>query len=206
MKLRTDLHLARKAYHTIGVLIITALYQVLTRDQGLLTLGIAMAIVIPLDFIRLKIPQLNRLVFSTMGLFLRKEEATRVSGMTHLLVGAFAIIVFFPHPIATLSFLYLAFGDPIASLVGVLYGKDKLLPNKSFQGTLAAFVVCTVLTVIYLNLIGVMSERLLLVSLVGGLIGCVSELITLGRLDDNFTIPAISAPLLWLVFWFFGGF
>lgn len=206
LKVRTDLHLARKAYHTFGVLIIVALYQALTREQGIMALGIAMAIVIPLDFLRLRVSKLNRLIFNLLGTFLRREEATRLSGMTHLFIGAFVIIVLFPKHVATLSFLYLAFGDPIASAIGVMYGKDKILPNKSLQGTLAAFVVCALISLVYFNVTGIMHERLVLVTVIGGVIGALSELVTLGKLDDNFTIPVLGASLLWLMFRFFGGF
>lgn len=171
-----------------------------------MALGIAMAIVIPLDFLRLRVSKLNRLIFNLLGTFLRREEATRLSGMTHLFIGAFVIIVLFPKHVATLSFLYLAFGDPIASAIGVMYGKDKILPNKSLQGTLAAFVVCALISLVYFNVTGIMHERLVLVTVIGGVIGALSELVTLGKLDDNFTIPVLGASLLWLMFRFFGGF
>jgi len=50
-----------------------------------------------------------------------------------------------------------------------------------------------------------MVERLLMASLIAGLIGAVSELLPIGKLDDNFTFPVVSGTLLWMMFLLFGG-
>ena len=51
-----------------------------------------------------------------------------------------------------------------------------------------------------------MTERLFLVSMVSGLIGAFSELIPIGKLDDNFSFPILTAILLYGTFILFGGF
>lgn len=206
LKIRSDLHLARKAYHVLGVLLIYWLYQELTRQQALTALVVACSFVTSMDLIRLRVPRLNRLAFTLFGLFLRREEASRVSGMTSLLLGVLFVVYVFPPEIANLSILFLAFGDPFASTIGVIYGKDKILPNKSLQGFLGAFLICTVVSVVYFQLTHLLFERWILASLVAGLIGAMSELVAVGRLDDNLSIPVVSGGLLWLMFWFLGGF
>jgi dolichol kinase len=206
LKIRSDLHLARKLYHTLGVLLIFWLYQILTREQGLILLGSTTVVVAALDFIRLRSSQLNRFMFNTFGLFLRRDEATRMSGMSSLLFGVLVIVFFLPHEVANLAILFLAFGDPFASAIGVIYGKDKILPNKSLQGFLGAFAICAVTSVLYFNFTHLLMERWILASLLGGLIGALSELIAVGRLDDNLSIPVVSGGLLWAMFWFLGGF
>jgi dolichol kinase len=198
--------LARKAYHILGVLLIFWLYQELTRTQSLTALAIAVTIVTSVDLIRLRVPRVNRLAFNLFGPFLRREEASRVSGMTSLLFGVLFVVYVLPPEIANLSILFLAFGDPIASTIGVIYGKDKILPNKSLQGFLGAFLVCTIVSVVYFQLTHLLFERWILASLVAGLIGASSELVAVGRLDDNLSIPVVSGGLLWLTFWFLGGF
>jgi len=100
--------------------------------------------------------------------------------------------------------LYLAFADPIASIVGIRYGKDKIFGHKSLQGSFAAFTVCAFLTFFFLNYNGMMLDRAVIVSLLGGLIGCLAEAVPIGQLDDNFTIPVLSAAGLWTVFSIFG--
>lgn len=206
LKARTELHLARKAYHFFGVLIIVALYQTLTREQGVIAICSFTAFFLAIDFLRLRIPTLNRFVYTTLGPFLRKEEARGLSGMAFLMGGALIIIVFFPKHVTMLSFLFLAMGDPISSIVGVRYGKDKILGNKSLQGTLAGFLVCTMISAIYFQTTGIMADRWILASLVGGTIGAFSELVPVWKMDDNFTIPVMSAILLYGMFMLFGGF
>ena len=49
VKVRSDLHLVRKAYHFFGVLVIIGLYQLLTREQGLITISIASPLVLIID-------------------------------------------------------------------------------------------------------------------------------------------------------------
>lgn len=206
VKVRSDLHLARKAYHFFGVLIIIGLYQILTRHQAVIAITVAASLLVTLDFLRLRNRSLNRVTYQLFAPFLRKEEFNKFSGMAYLLSGAFFVVVFFPKPVGLLAFLFLAIGDPISSIVGVLYGKDKIVGNKSLQGSMAGFLACTFTAALYFQFLGIMTDRIILVSLIGGFIGALSELIPVGKLDDNFTIPVISASLLWLMFLFFGGF
>ena len=100
----------------------------------------------------------------------------------------------------------LAFGDPISSIVGVLYGKDKILGNKSLQGTMAGFAICTIVAGLFYYSKGLMLERIVLVSILSGLIGAISELIPVGKMDDNFSFPILAAAMLYILFLLFGGF
>lgn len=206
VKLRNDLHLARKAYHFTGVMILVALYQILDRPTGLAILSVCTLTLLILDFIRLRVPHLNQLTLKFFQPFLRREEQARLSGMSHLLTGALIVVTFFPKSIGILAFLFLAVGDPISSIVGVRFGKDKILPNKSLQGTMAGFFVCSFIAALYFSAMGLMIDRLILVSLIAGIIGAASELLSFWKLDDNFTIPVFSAIMLWVLFYFFGGF
>jgi dolichol kinase len=51
-----------------------------------------------------------------------------------------------------------------------------------------------------------MVERIVLVSILGGLIGAASELIQLRKFDDNMTFPIFAAFGLYVLFVVFGGF
>lgn len=206
LKIRTDLHLARKIFHALGVMLIFWLYQILTRDQGIMALVVATSLVLALDISRLRWPKLNRLTFTWFGFLLRRDEATKISGISSLLLGVLLIVFLLPSQVTNLAILYLAFGDPFASAIGVVYGKDKILPNKSLQGFLGAFAICTVISLIYFHVTHILMERWLLGALIGGLIGALSELVAVRKLDDNFSIPVVSGALLWIMFWFLGGF
>lgn len=116
------------------------------------------------------------------------------------------LLAFADRHILILSLLFLAFGDPIASFIGLRYGRDRIMANKTLQGTLAAFFVCMVTAGVYYYLNGIMTERLFIVAPVSGLIGAFAELIPIGKLDDNLTFPVLSALGLSLLFFLYGGF
>ena len=164
---------------------------------------VASLFIIPLDILRKKSPGLNRATLRIFGSIMRTHERDSVSGMTYLYLGCMGLLVFRDHHIITLTLLFLAFGDPIASFFGIRFGKDLIIGRKTLQGTMAAFVVCALITGVYCYLNNVMTERLLIVAPVGGLIGAVAELAPIGKLDDNLTFPIISAVLLTALFFVF---
>jgi diacylglycerol kinase (CTP) len=206
LKNRSDIHLARKLWHVTGVMTVIVLYHNLDRQVSVLAACLAALVVITLDILRQKIPELNRTLTFMFGPFMRDSEKNNMAAMSYLLFGVFAIVLLFPPKVATLSFLFLCFGDPIASFFGIHFGKDKLIGNKSLQGSMAAFVCCTIISFIFFWSKGIMLERIVLVSLLAGLIGSVSELIPIGKIDDNLSFPLLSSILLYGLFYVFGGF
>lgn len=202
---RSDVHLARRLWHVGGVLLVTALYLNFSRNDSIKIAAVMTFLFVSLDLLRQSLPGLNKALTAIFGPFMRQHERDSIAGTTYLMLGVFIVIYFFPREVVTLSLLFLAFADPLASYVGIRHGRDKIIGSKSFQGSLAAFVICTILAASYFFLNGLMIERLLIVSLLAGLIGALSELIPIGRLDDNFTFPVLSASLLWALISLFGG-
>jgi dolichol kinase len=105
----------------------------------------------------------------------------------------------FPKPVAVLSILFLAIGDPVASTVGTLYkGRSvKIFHGKSLHGTGAGFIACMVLTWAFLRFTGMQGLDLIRLSLLGGFAGAFAEVLPLD-IDDNFTVPVISGFILWI--------
>jgi len=204
LKNRSDIHWARKIWHMATVFAIFAVYQSVTPTTALVLLAIAYVVCIPFDFLRLRYPQLNQFALVIMGPLMRTHEARQTAGTTYLLTGVCVIAVLFPKPIVALSILFLAFADPLASYVGIRYGKDKIMGHKTIQGFLAAFAVCTILAFVYLWSHEVGLSRRLVVSFIAGITGAVAELIPVGKLDDNLTMPILSATGLWMIFHLFG--
>lgn len=200
LKVRSDLHLARRIYHMIGAGFIAALYYFMPRKEMLILFIGFTILCITVDFVRLKSKKLNDKLLATFGSFIRKSEVNGLTGMTYLTIGVTAIAVIFPKEIVTLSLLMLAVGDPISSIFGILYGKDVLVGKKTLQGTLAGFIACVLVSIIYFTTTGQMQERIILAGLIAGLIGAISELTPVFGLDDNFTFPILSACLLWVQF------
>jgi len=204
LKKRSDLHLARKVWHIGGVSLIAAVYAILPHTVSVSLLAVAWVVFVPMDFARLKYPHLNKYMLGIFRPIMRQTELHKLAGTTYLLTGLLLVTLFFPSPIVLLTMFFLAFADPIASYFGIMYGKDKILREKSLQGFLAAFVVCSLLTFAFLNSYELFAERMVLISLLGGLIGALAELIPIGKLDDNLTLPVLSAVSLWGLFSLFG--
>lgn len=202
---RDDLHLARRLWHFTGVMAMVVLYFSLTRSQAIRVALEASALWVTLDFLRLQFPQLNSVLTKLFQPVMRESEKNHLAGSTYMFLGVTLIVCLYPREVVLLSLLFLGVADPIASTVGIRFGRDKLIGNKTLQGSLAAFFACLIISVVYLMAMRLMTERLVIVAILSALIGAISELIPVGKLDDNFTFPVISATLLTLVFELFGG-
>ena len=204
-KNRSDLHVARKIWHMSAVFLIFSLWTVLPFWLSLTLLILSWLMFIPVDLLRHKNPALNRQLLKTLRPIMRGSEVHKLAGTSYLLTGVLVITLFFNSAVVSLSLLFLAFADPIASFVGIKYGKDKIFGHKSVQGFMAAFLVCAGLTFLFLTYNRI-SEHLLIVSLLSGLVGALSELIPIAKLDDNFSMPVLSSVGLTILFYFFGFF
>lgn len=203
-KQRDDIHLARRLWHFLGVLFIFALYWFVSPTQAIwLSVGFSI-FMIGFDWARLRNPRLGRLFQWIFGPVLRESERKKFAASTGMMAGVTVIICLFPKPVVLLSLLFLAFADPLASYFGIRYGKDKLIGNKSLQGTMAAFAACFLLAWGYFSYMDLMTERRFIACLLAGLIGALSELVPIWKLDDNFVFPVLSAVLLTGLYYVFG--
>ncbi|PIT99956.1 MAG: hypothetical protein COT74_07505 [Bdellovibrionales bacterium CG10_big_fil_rev_8_21_14_0_10_45_34] len=205
-KQRSDLHLSRKLYHFSGVVLIISLFNTLDRQSSLLAMGATILLVVPLDYWRLHSKVLKQRIVKWFGPVMRNEELSTFSAMSYLLFGVLITIYIFPPQVATLALWLLAVGDPASGIVGVLYGKDKILGSKTLQGFLGGFFACMVVGAIYYWSTGILIDRLVLASILTALVGATAELLPLGRIDDNFSFPILAASGVWMIFYLFGGF
>ena len=191
---RTDMHVLRKLWHMSFGSICLFLYMKLDFPisfWGYFAISAALGGFL-MDFIRLRSEPINNIVLTVLGPLMRSSEKEGFSGLPFYALGVGLSILFFEEKIAVLSIMFLVFADPIASFVGVNYGKDKILPNKSLQGAVAAFLVCKLLTIAYLFNTGLSDLDLIVFSTLAGIIGSLSELASSFNIDDNLTIPVIS--------------
>ena len=200
MKQRTELHLARKIWHFLAVGSMAIGYGILPERLSLTLLAISWLITVPIDFMRLRSAPLNEFITHLVKPLMRKSELTGLMGTTYLLTGVTIVAFLFPKPVVLLSLMFLALADPSASYFGIRFGKDKILGNKSLQGTIAAFAVCSAITFSFFLWEGFPVDRTIILSLCGGVIGALSELIPIRKLDDNLTFPILSSLALWLLF------
>jgi diacylglycerol kinase (CTP) len=206
LKQRSDIHLARKIWHFVGVVMITIIYHNISRTMALQLLCFFSFLSLFIDLYRQRSEKLNRIIISLAQSVMRENEKTGLTGTTYLLIGVLTIVALFPPSVVVLALLFLAVADPIASYFGIRYGKDRLFGRKSLQGSMAAFFACTLVAAGYFFAHNMMTERILIVSILAGLSGAVAEAIPIGKLDDNLVLPVMGSGLLWVIYYFFGGF
>lgn len=202
---RGDIHLARRIWHVLGVMgMFIFCLKLPPRTAEYWAIPISSFLIV-FDLCRLYSRRLNRFFTWLFGKVLRECERHKIAASTSMMLGSTLALFIFPKRVVLLSLLFFAFADPLASYFGILYGKDKLIGNKSLQGSLAAFIVCFILAMIYCLHSHLMTERLFIVCLLSGFVGAISELVPIGKLDDNFVFPVLSSALLTGIFYVFGG-
>lgn len=204
-KARNDIHLARRLWHFGGVLTMVLFYWKLTPEQALWVAVPVSGTLITFDVLRLYSRRLNELFTWIFGAVLRETERKKLAASTAMMAGVTITLFIFPKSVVLLSLLMFAFADPLASYFGIRFGKDKLIGDKSLQGSLAALVICFFVTFAYCLYFDLMTERLFIVCLLSGFAGALSELVPVWKLDDNFVFPVMSAALLTGIFYIFGG-
>ena len=191
---RSDLHILRKLWHistgSLGIFLFT---QSSLPQNMWAAMILAIAITgFVIDIVRSRVPLFNRFVIRMMGPLMRRSERDGVTGLPFYALGVSLSLFFYSRDIAIVSCMFLVFSDPLSSFFGVLYGKDKILPNKSLQGAVAGFFTCYLIPLFYAMNTTTLGTHLLVFSIVAGVIGATSELASAFNIDDNLTIPVLS--------------
>ena len=206
LKLRNDLHIARKVWHCgMGVTMALLYGFVLTKPLAVTLLLIAFVCFTAIEYARLKIPKVNKVAIKVLGPIMRENEINRISGTPFYVGSVLLSVIIFPKLIAILSILYLGIGDPISSLFGIIWGDlgPRFANGKSLIGTAAGMGICCVITFVCMLFSSIPAGPAFLISLAGGLAGGGAEMIPL-EIDDNFSIPLVSGLALWVTFLCFG--
>lgn len=191
---RSDLHLLRKLWHMTSGSVMLYIYLRSAESKylmGHVALAIALA-GFAMDYTRRKNRKLNNVILKMAGPLMRRSEREGMSGLPFYALGCSLSLYFYHEKLAIISIMFLIFSDPISSFFGVLYGKDKILPNKSLQGAVAGFFTCYLITLFYLMNTTTVGIHILVFAIVAGIIGATSELISAFNIDDNLTIPVLS--------------
>ncbi len=143
------------------------------------------------DYLRLEIKSFRIFFKSIFGEMIKKEEQNFFTGATWVCISAFLLALFFPKKVAIISLLFLSISDNFASIVGNLFGKIKLFKNKTLEGFLAFLIVSFIITFFFKEL---SIKDKILISFFASFVELFS-----GSLDDNFTVPLLTATLLYLI-------
>ncbi|MBN1822921.1 MAG: hypothetical protein JW803_01230 [Endomicrobiales bacterium] len=188
MGLFSEDEIKRKAFHLLTLIYVTV-YWFAPRWFTLWGMGVAIAITLILETLRLRFPEFNRKLLGFLGGVHRGGEVDRMSGLAWTLSGAFlTMLLFGDRNIVTASMLYTALGDAFAALVGRSYGRIRFVWGKTLEGSAACFVVCLAIGFAFLD------WRL---AVFGAFVATLAELVP-WPLNDNFWLPGISALSLTL--------
>jgi len=147
--------------------------------------GGLLAVTFLADLLRLKLRDLNLLVFGTFGALMCPREARRLS-LTWFLLGVFLVLWVPAEGVAVAAILVLSLADPAASVVGRLWGTHRL-GKGTLEGTLTFFVTASAVLFPFVGL----PAAIPLAAFVAGV-----EVLPTG-LDDNLLIPVATAGGLW---------
>lgn len=193
-------HALRRAYHLAMGLVCFALYAwVVDRRQACwLVAGIGGPFLL-FDILRLQSSRLKKFALQHFSQLMRRNELLGLSGNSFFIVGIFTVTLLFSKPIALLSILFLAVGDPVAAFVGTRYGRRKIWGRKTLEGAIANFCVSFLVSGWFAaGYLALSWERSLLLAMIGGVISTVSELVP-APVDDNLSVPVLAALLLSVV-------
>ncbi|GAB1313535.1 Diacylglycerol kinase [Madurella fahalii] len=144
---RTFVHkheVPRKALHvSIGFFVV---WLYLSGTQTSAVCPYLMGALIPIaavDVLRHHYAPFNRLYVKVLGALMRESEFSGYNGVIFYLLGAWAVLYFFPKDVGVMGTLLLSWCDTAASTFGRLYGRytPRIRRGKSLAGSLAAFIV-----------------------------------------------------------------
>ncbi len=197
---RKDLQLGRRLVHLAnGSAIATAYALLFTHQQIVHVFGSIACVVYILDRVRIHYPELLVRVPWINSLFFRAEEQFKESAMTPYAIAILLTLLTFPKTLALIAIYTLAIADPLSALVGITWGRRRIVQGKSLEGSAAFFVANAVIAAVVLRMTTLVATGpLALVSIAIGLAGAIFEMLPL-RLDDNLTIPLFVGFAGWVV-------
>ena len=140
-----------------------------------------------LDYLRIN----NRLISNFYNTYFhsitRSFESNKFTGASFVFWGALLTYILFEQKIAGISLIIMSFSDAMAAIIGVGFGKTKVL-KKSLEGSFAFFMT-TFIILYFFNIP-------LIVSLFVSTLSTVTELVEIPKINDNISTPVTVALLL----------
>jgi dolichol kinase len=197
---RFDYQPGRRLFHVAnGSVIATAYALLFTRSQVIHLFGIVACLIYVLDRVRIHYPELMARLPWVNTRFFRAEEQVREAAATPYAIAILLTILTFPKPVALIAIYALAIGDPLSAVVGIRFGRHRMIGRKSLEGSLAFLVATFAVSLAVLSwATDVPLQTRLEASFLIAAIGTVVEMLPV-RIDDNLTIPLGVAGAAWAV-------
>ncbi len=182
----------RKSIHLASLAIPFAYRYLLHYNRKLMFFIMLAAFMIMLvtEFHRFWQKSFRKTFWWIFGLVLRRHELRDFTGATYLLFSAMLCVAFFEPEVVFFALAFLSIGDTFAAMVGINFGRRKILnSNKSLEGSLACFVACFIFALAF--------KLHPVVAFSGALAATLAELSRL-PVDDNVEVPIVSALVMTL--------
>ena len=140
-----------------------------------------------LDYLRIHNKFVSNFYNSYFYSITRSFESHKLTGASFVFWGALITYIVFEPKVAGIALIVMSLADAMAAIIGVGFGKTKLL-NKSLEGSFAFFM--TTLAILFIFKIP------LFVALLISIIATITELIVIPKINDNISIPVMVALLL----------
>ncbi|WP_076792001.1 diacylglycerol/polyprenol kinase family protein [Chlorobium sp. KB01] len=191
-RLELRYEVARKAIH-LSSLSIPVIYYFITRELALLLLLPLFAGFFLVDLLKNFVPPVSKWYHKTFDSMLRtheiKGEKNHLNGATCITLSALLLVLFFPKIIAIAAFSMVAVSDTLAAIIGKAFGKHRF-GQKSIEGSMAFFLSALLIMKFIPEINPGIGFAMALVATVTE-----SFVLRIGsfRIDDNLSIPLVSA-------------
>ena len=175
----------RKLFHFSGI-IIPVIYLLTEKQTALIVTSAIFVVDIVLETLRIK--GFMNVAFIEENM--KKEESNRLSGSFFYVLSGLITIIFFKKNIAVSSLFILSIADPLSSLLGSRFGRVRLF-GKSLEGSIIFFATSFLILWIFSFSIPIVAA--------GAIIASLTELFSSRPIDDNLSIPLVTALALTLL-------
>jgi len=175
----------RKLFHFSGI-VIPLTYFLTDKKSALFLAAGVLVLDIILETMRIK----GHFKLAFIERNMKESEDKRLSGTFFYMLSSLATIAFFEKTVALSVLCILCTADPLSSLAGTKFGRVRLL-GKSLEGTVTFFVV----SFFILRLFAFATPA----ALAGATVACLTELFSSRIIDDNLSIPLVTALALTLL-------
>ncbi len=193
---RKDFQLPRRLIHlSMGTIVALVYIFFLNHQSVVYILGTVLCVLYIFEQVRINYPEHAAKMAIISKYFYRAEEQLKESAGIPFIMGILLTILTFPKHIAIIAIFTLAISDPLSAIIGIKYGKFRIVKEKSLEGSLAFFLSSFIIVA---SVLASQSDHstlsIFFLSLFVALSTSFFEMLPI-KLDDNLTIPLFTAML-----------
>jgi len=178
----------RKTVHMVFGLLITFLIWSVPKESTVILLGVGLLVglwFIDLEMRNIKVPLIHDLLYH-----LERPGVFPGKGAFYFVFTALVTLILFPSEVAAQGVLILSVLDGMATILGVRYGRIRIINHKSIEGSCGAILVTFIVLLFFMDPV-----KAAVLSLVAGVVELGSPI------DDNLLLPLVVDLLVVMVPW-----